>query len=230
MKSEEEAEDDLALGETPLDDGFRRVGRGPAPLELARLRELLLEVASDGAALTRAGLEGFGTWRSVATLCGTEWARGSRRGSAAALRLLRRRLQWLGTRASSIAEASALPVGSPVHLVGTVRPLPQSRATSHIWSYRAMTSHNLRLDLEEGHDFFLVAEDGRTARVISRRGHLVNAERLDAGDRVSVFGATDLVAGSSETSSLAADRDARRFAVRAGDDAPLVVRREPQAD
>src|SRR5436190_510829 len=84
---------------------------------------------------------------AVAALCGTEWAR-----SAAALRTLRRRLRALGTQGISVATATTLPIGAAVHLVGTVRPMPQSRETSHIWSYRAMTTHNVRFHVEEGHD------------------------------------------------------------------------------
>ncbi|MDB4980055.1 MAG: hypothetical protein JWM82_807 [Myxococcales bacterium] len=208
-------------GETIIEDGFRRVSPPPAPLALARLRELLLDVASDGADVTRAALEGFHSWRFVSTLCGTEWARGGRRSSLAARRVLRRRLRALGARPSSFEAASALPVGSPVHLEGTVRSLHPGRATSHIWSHSAMQAHNVRLEVEEGHDFLLVEETGRTTRVIAARGHLINGERLAAGDRASVFGVTDLVLDGPGS---ARDQGARVLAVRAGDDAPLLIR------
>jgi hypothetical protein len=213
------------LGETLLDDGFRRVAAGPAPLALARLRELLLELATDGADVTRAALEGFHSWRFVSTLCGTEWARGGRRSSLAARRVLRRRLRALGARAISFEAASTLPIGSPVHLEGTVRSLLPGRAKSHIWSHSAMEAHNVRLDVEEGHDFLLVEETGRTARVIAARGHLINAERLEVGERASVLGMTDLVLDASDGGGAARDRGVRVLALRAGDDAPLLIRR-----
>src|SRR5690242_11594137 len=113
------AKGETVLGETLFEGGFRRVAERPPPLALARLRELLLDVATDGADLTRAGLESFPSWRFVATLCGTEWVRGARRSSLAARRVLRRRLRSLGVRPISFEAAAALPVGSPVHLEGT---------------------------------------------------------------------------------------------------------------
>ncbi len=218
MEIDEDGET-LAPGETTLVDGFRRVSPAPQPLALARLRELLLEAASAGATLSRAGLEGFGSWRFVATLCGTEWARGSRRSSLAALRILRRRLQALGARPTSFEAAAALPAGSPVHLTGIIRPLRPGRAKSHIWLHREVNSHNVRLAVEEGHDFLLMGDEDRTARVIAARGHLINADRLEAGQRVSVFGAVDRVLASASV-----ERGGRDLAVRAGDDAPLLVR------
>jgi hypothetical protein len=224
-----EADPDSSLGETVFAEGFRRVAEAPAPLALARLRELLLEVASDGADVTRAGLESFTSWRFVSTLCGTEWVRGARRSSLAARRVLRRRLRALGARPSSFEAAAALPPGSPVHLEGTVRSVQPSRATSHIWSHSAREAHNVRLDIEEGHDFLLVDETGRAARVIAPRGHLINADHLDAGARASVFGMTDLVLDAGEGAGPSLERGARVLALRAGDDAPLLIRRATQA-
>jgi hypothetical protein len=224
----ETVEGETVEGETVFEEGFRRVAAGPPPLALARLRELLLDVATDGADVTRAALEGFHSWRFVSTLCGTEWARGGRRSSLAARRVLRRRLRALGARPSSFEAASALPIGSPVHLEGTVRSLHPGRATSHIWSHSAMEAHNVRLDVEEGHDFLLVEETGRTARVIAARGHLINAERLEAGTRASVFGMTDLVL-DADGARASVERGGRVLALRAGDDAPLLIRRAAQA-
>ena len=164
-----QVESPFPIGEVPLEsgNGFRRVEPGPPPLALARMRELLLDVASDGAALSRAGLEGFHSWRFVSTLCGTEWARGSRRASLAARRVLRRRLQALGASAIPFAEAAALPMGTLVHLTGVVRALHQRRDSSHIWSHSAMETHNVRFEVQEGHDFLLVEGSGRTACVIA---------------------------------------------------------------
>ncbi|HVU51135.1 MAG TPA: hypothetical protein VHL80_10640 [Polyangia bacterium] len=82
--------------------------------------------------------------------------------------------------------------------------------------------------VEEGHDFFLVdEEDGQTACVIVARGHLVNDDRLEPGDRVSVFGFTDAAAvGHAEP----LDRGGLSLAVRAGDDLPLLLRKLGRQD
>ena len=222
----------LALGETVVGEiafegGFRRVTEGPAPLALARLRVLLLDVAIGGGDQLRAALEGFRSWRSLATLCGSEWTAGTRRGSTAARRLLQRRLRALGVAPIAIGQAARLPVGTPVHVRGIIRRLRPDGAEgglkSHIWSHSAMDTDNVRLAVEQGHDFFLVdEEDGQTACVIVARGHLVNADSLAPGDRVSVFGFTDETAqGRGEP----LDRRGLSLAVRAGDDLPLLLRK-----
>jgi hypothetical protein len=88
-----------------------------------------------------------------------------------------------------------------------------------------MNTDNVRLAVEEGHDFFLVDErGGETARVMVARGHLVNDDVLLAGDRVSVFGFTDETPAPPDRADPL-DRGARSLAVRAGDDLPLLLRR-----
>jgi hypothetical protein len=232
-----------AFGETPFEGGFHRVSPGPEPLALARLRGLLLAVASGGSDQLRVGLEGFQSWRSLATLCGTEWTAGARRGSAAARRLLQRRLRALGTAPIPVSRAAELPPGSSVHVRGTIRPvLPTGAATgtaagpvgglkSHIWSQRTMNTDNVRGAVEEGHDFFLTDDlepAGKAACVIVvivARGHLINADELLPGDRVSVFGFTDSVAARGASQADPFDRASREPALRAGDDLPLLIRR-----
>jgi hypothetical protein len=218
-----------ALGETAFESGFRRVSEGPAPLALVRLRELLLDVARGGSDQLRAALEGFRSWRSLATLCGSAWTDGTRQSSMAARRVLQRRLRALGVAPIPVGRAAALPAGTAVHVRGTIRRLrsddSEGGLKSHIWFHSAMNTDNVRFEVEEGHDFFLVDEkDRQTACVIVARGHLVNAESLVVGDRVSVFGFTD-----STPLALAPreplDRRARALAVRAGDDLPLLLRR-----
>jgi hypothetical protein len=225
----------VALGETVCEGGFRRVSARPAPLALARLRELVLEIGASGSDALRAGLEGFRSWDSLAALCGTEWTAGVRRGSAAARRVLERRLRALGAAPISLARAAALPIGSAVHVRGTIRSLvvglpddlsrSEGGLKSHIWIHGAMTTDNVRFVAEEGHDFFLVDEEGsETACVIAARGHLVNADALCVGDRVSICGFTDRTTrGPSRAAPL--DRAARALALRAGDDLPLLLRR-----
>ena len=86
-----------------------------------------------------------------------------------------------------------------------------------------MNTDNVRVAVEEGHDFFLADEEaGQTACVIVARGHLVNADSLAPGDRVSVFGFTD-VTPQGRDGPL--DRGGFRLAVRSGDDLPLLLRR-----
>jgi hypothetical protein len=210
----------------------------PAPLALARLRELLLDVATGGSSSLREGLEGFRSWSCLATLCGSEWTAGTRRSSLAARRVLQRRLRALGTAPVSVEAAAAMPVGSMVHVRGSIRPVHPLDAAegglkSHIWSHSAMNTDNVRGVTEEGHDFFLtdVSKNGRgeTLCVMVARGHLVNADALVAGDRASVFGFTDVVARRAP-GSPGPGREPRMLALRSGDDLPLLVRklaREP---
>jgi hypothetical protein len=230
-----------ALGEVALEGGFRRVSRAPEPLALARLREMLLDVALHGSASMREALEGFDSWRSLGVLCGTEWTAGARRGSLAGRRVLQRRLRALGVRPTSLSTASALPIGSPVHLRGIIRPLSPSRLKAHmsyIWSHSAISTHNVRLTVEQGHDFFLNADrldeardepndeaGEKSACVVAARGHLVNAETLAPGDRVSVFGFTDRIADPRRSVVGSSVRGALVLALRAGDDSPLLIRR-----
>jgi hypothetical protein len=225
---------DLTPGEFAIDGGFRRVSRGPEPLALARLRELLRDIATTET--LRAALEGFGEWRSLAALCGTQWAAGARRSSATTRRVLQRRLRALAAAPISVEEARALPFGSPVHLRGTIRPLvpavrdgagSEGGLKTHIWSHSAMNTDNVRFELEVGHDFFLVEEKGaQTACVIAARGHLLDADALQAGDCVSVFGFVDVTAQPTRATPF--ERGPRSLAVRAGDDVPLILRRLAQ--
>jgi hypothetical protein len=91
-----------------------------------------------------------------------------------------------------------------------------------------MNTDNVRFAVEEGHDFFLSDEKGgQTACVIVARGHLVNADVLDVGDRVSVFGFTDETTRGAFLGD-ALERRARSLALRAGDDLPLLLRRLAQ--
>jgi hypothetical protein len=93
-----------------------------------------------------------------------------------------------------------------------------------------MNTDNVRGAVEEGHDFFLTDDlepAGQTICVIVARGHLINADELVHGDRVSVFGFTDSVAARGASQADPFDRAAREPALRAGDDLPLLIRRLP---
>jgi hypothetical protein len=223
------------LGETALDGGFRRVSKGPEPLALARLRALLLELATSGSETLREGLAGLESWSSLAALCGTEWSAGARRASTAARRVFERRLRALGAAPIPVARAASLPLGSAVHVRGIISPVSpldpaEGGLKSHIWSHSAMNTDNVRLTLEEGHDFFLTDEEEgsrQTACVIAARGHLINAVALVPGDRVSVFGFTDRDATFAARAARV-DRGGAMPALRAGDDVPLLIRRLAQ--
>jgi hypothetical protein len=227
---------DLVLGEVATEHGFHRVSRAPEPLALARLRALLLDVATDGSALLREGLEGFQSWRFLASLCGTEWASGARRSSGAARRVLQRRLRVLGTRPITIASAAQLPIGAPAHVRGTIAPLSSGRPSAgrlsahiaHIWSLSAMDTENVRFTVEDGHDFFLTDKEGEALRVIVARGVLVNTDTLRAGDRISAFGFVDRVLDPAPRDADSLTRGATSIALRSGDDLPLLLRRVSQ--
>jgi hypothetical protein len=224
--------DALALGETPLEGGFRRVSKAPEPLALTRLRELLLDVAAGSGDGLREALEGFRSWSSLASLCGTEWIAGARRSSMAARRVLQRRLRVLGARPVTVAQAAELPIGSAVHVRGLIRAAASPAGSeggpkSHIWFHSTTYTDNVRVVVEQGHDFFLTCEvggDRAATRVVVARGHLVNAEELEEGHRVSVFGFTDRMAGRGAARRDPMDRGATGLCVRSGDDLPLIVR------
>jgi hypothetical protein len=221
----------VVLGEVATEHGFHRVCRAPEPLALARLRALLLDVATDGSALLREGLEGFQSWRFLASLCATEWTSGARRSSGAARRVLQRRLRVLGTRPITVATASQLPTGAAAHVRGTIVPLSSGRLSAHIahiWSLSAMDTDNVRFAVEDGHDFFLTDDKGETLRVIAARGVLVNADTLVPGDRISAFGFVDRVLDSRPHGADALTRGPTSVALRSGDDLPLLLRRVAQ--
>jgi hypothetical protein len=69
--------------------------------------------------------------------------------------------------------------------------------------------------------FFSSQWVGETACVIAARGHLINADRLRDGDRVSVFGFVDHVADARSPHA----RGALALGLRSGDELPLLVRR-----
>lgn len=227
------AADAFALGEAQLEGGFRRVTKAPEPLALARLRELLRDAAAGSSDGLRDALEGFRSWSSLATLCGSEWIAGARRSSVAARRVLQRRLRALGAKPVPVAQATDLPIGSAVHVRGFIRAMASAAGAeggpkSHIWFHSTTYTDNVRVVVEQGHDFFLTCETGgdrAAASVLVARGHLVNAAELQDGDRVSVFGFTDRIAGRGDARRDPMDRGATGLAVRSGDDLPLLVRR-----
>ena len=91
-----------------------------------------------------------------------------------------------------------------------------------------MSSNNVRLLVEEGHDFFLEDAPGQVALVRAAGGYLIGGPdaALDSGAKVEVFGFVDHVIDSA---APLAGRNARGepivLALRAGDALPLIVRK-----
>lgn len=197
----------------------------PPASGLARLRAAMLEVAVAGDPLLARALVGFNEWRFLVPLCESAWSDGARRTSWSARRQLARRLRVLGTRPVGWAAVEELPVGAPVHLCGVARAMP-GRSRSHIWVNRTTSTDNVRCLVEEGDDFFLEMDGGQAVCVIAASGHLVNAEQVRAGDVVSVFGLVDRISDARALERSAHARGALALAVRSGDGAPLLVRRQ----
>ena len=109
-----------------------------------------------------------------------------------------------------------------------------SRLRSHIWANSTRQTDTLRVLIEEGNDFLLqdegVGGDGEHAGVcvnvvvLAAGGHLINAEHLAEGARVSVFGAIDWIADARADARSAHGRGALALAVRSGGSLPLLVR------
>lgn len=204
--------------------GWRRVSEVPGPTALTRMRHLLLEASTGGGEALEDAARAFHAWRFLAVLCASAWTDGARRESQAARRLLRRRLRLLGSRPMTLAAASLQPAGSPVHLVGTARGMPPGRPGSHIWRNSEEEAGGRRVLIEEGHDFSLVDDTGQSLCVIAVGGHLINAEEMGEGDRVSVVGYIDRIAEPRAQRGSPHARGELSLAVRSGDLIPLFVR------
>jgi hypothetical protein len=149
------------------------------------------------------------------------------RGGEASRRALQRFLRTLGARRATVGELQAVPRGTPARVVGNVAG-PFWKPFSHIWTKSEMSRHNVRLLVEEGHDFFLQDAPGQVAVVRAAGGYLIGGPdgAIDGGDQVEVFGFVDHVIDSA---APLAGRHPRAepivLALRAGDDLPLIVRK-----
>jgi hypothetical protein len=219
--------------ETPLGSGFRRTSPMPPPTAVARLRALLLATARGQSNSVREGLAKLDAWENLPLLMHGPWFGVAGGAGVTARRSLQRRLRLLGTRAISVADAAAVPRGQPVTIIGKAKISPGKKLGSYIWTNRRGTTGNVRLLVEEGHDFFVMDESsGRAALVASCGGHLIAGDRVVDGDRVEVFGFMDYVVDPRAPGGAEAG-DLRAFAreppsclsIRSGDELTLIVRK-----
>jgi hypothetical protein len=95
-----------------------------------------------------------------------------------------------------------------------------------------MTRHNVRLLVEEGHDFFLTGAQEQVTLVRAAGGYLIGGPEgaIDPGDQVEVFGFVDHVIDSAAPLGASRPRgEPIALVLRAGDELPLIVRRLSQA-
>jgi len=202
----------------------------PAPGEAGRLRALLAAAAAGPAGASGTlhnGLATLSSWENASGIAPLLPA-GAFGRSPAARRILRATLRFLGTRPTPAEALQTAARGAPVRVVGKVQRA-RWKLFSHIWFKSESSGHNVRLLLEEGHDFFLAAPSGQEVLevlILAAGGWLAGGPgtALDVGDRVEVLGFVDrLIHGSSRSSHPRGEPIA--LALRAGDDLPLVVRK-----
>lgn len=212
---------------TLLPDGFRRTAPRPDPVRWSALRQRLSQAASRQGRAVQEGLALFRSWETAGAVLPTVLPAMALRAGEASRRALQRFLRTLGARRATVGELQAVPRGTPVRVVGKVAG-PSWKPFSHIWSKSEMSRHNVRLLVEEGHDFFLEDTPGQVAVVRAAGGYLIGGPdgAIDAGDEVEVFGFVDHLIDS------AAPRAGRHprgepivLAVCAGDELPLIVRK-----
>jgi hypothetical protein len=216
---------------TLLPDGFRRTAPPPDPVRWSALRQRLSYAASRQGRAVQDGLALFRSWAEAGALLPTVIPAAALRGGDASRRALQRFLRILGARRATVGELEAAPRGSPARVVGTVVG-PFRKRFSHIWAKSEMTRHNVRLLVEEGHDFFLTGAPEQLAMVRAAGGYLIGGPEgaIDSGDQVEVFGFVDHVIDAAAPLGPSRPRgDPIALVLRAGDELPLIVRRLSQA-
>jgi hypothetical protein len=189
----------------------------PDRAAMDRARALLLDVVSrDPEGPLARGLERFGSWRSLAAVVGTDWLPIAGRLSATGVRVARKNLRALG---SPPAEGP-LAIGEPVQLRGTAAALPGDRG-GQLWRAAVIDDADGRWLLDEGRDFLLVGAGPAPVLILAEAGRLLNAENLQVGDEVSVFGIADEAPDRAGLS--VAPRGGLIPAVRSGPTRPLLV-------
>ena len=212
---------------TLLPDGFRRTAPPPDPVRWSALRQRLSQAASGQGRAIQDGLALFRSWQEAGSVVPAVLPASSLRGGEASRRALQRFLRTLGARRATVGELEAAPRGSPARFVGTVRG-PCWKPFSHIWAKSEMTRHNVRLLVEEGHDFFLGQAQERVVMVRATGGHLIGGPdgAIDAGDQVEVFGFVDRVIDTAAPQGASRPRgEPIALVLCAGDELPLLVRR-----
>jgi hypothetical protein len=189
----------------------------PDRAAVERARALLLDVvARDPEGPLARGLERFGSWRSLAAVVGTDWLPVAGRLSASGLRVARRNLRVLG---SPPVERGAAPLGEPVQRRGMARALPGDPG-GELWRAELVDDAGGRWLSDEGRDFLLAGGDAPFL-VLAEGGRLLNAERLQVGDEVAVFGVADEAPDRAGLS--ASPRGGLVRALRSGPTRPLLV-------
>jgi hypothetical protein len=191
---------------------------------LDRARLLLLDTAlRDRSGPLAAGLRHFESWESLAALAETPWLSAARRPSGVVMRMARRRLRLLGSAPASFAVAAAQGSTEPVHLRGICAALPGGVAGDDLWRRESAEDQTGRWVVETGGDFALRSDSGEIALVLAAEGRLVNAERLRAGDQVSVFGFPDEAPDPAGLARAPHGRGGSTLALRSGSELPLLV-------
>jgi hypothetical protein len=194
---------------------------------LAWARDLLREIAASDPALGK-GLARFGTWRSLASVLGTDWLPLPRRASPATARIVRQRLRALGAEPS----AEAPEDGQPVQLRGTCAPVPGREGMGDLWRASVVQDADGLWAVDEGEDFILCGTGGPTL-VLAAQGQLVNAARLRPEDEVAVFGLADEAPDRLGLGGAPHGRGGFLRVIRSGPSHPLlvsVIRRYDQED
>jgi hypothetical protein len=157
----------------------------PGRREIEQVRALLGEIATvdPGGPLGR-GFGRFGSWRALAAIAGTGWLPLPRRPSATSGQRLRQRLRALGAEPTPAAELAS---GEPVQVRGICAPLPGTRSGT-FWRASVVEDADGAWVVDEGEPFVLSRVRERPVLVLPAGGRLVNAERLQEGDEVCVFG------------------------------------------
>jgi hypothetical protein len=190
----------------------------PDRVSVERARALLMDVvARDPDGPLALGLERFGSLRSLAAVVGTDWLPLGGRLTASAIRVARRNLRVLGSPAT---EPNQVVLGEPVQLRGLASPLPGD-GLRELWRAETVEDADGRWFSDEGRDFLLTGAQGGMALVLAEGGRLLNAERLQVGDEVSVFGTAD--EAPDRAGLAAAPRGGMVPALRSGTTRPLLV-------
>jgi hypothetical protein len=211
--------------EVTIPSGFRRtMPVGPAGAA-SRLRARLLAAAIGQPRAVREGLAAFGDWRTVTALASSGWLAAALRDTAGSRRILYKHLRLLGAKRVSLQGLTTQPTGAAARVSGWA--VRSSARSSHIWIHSEITTDNVRLSFEEGHDFFLADDTAQTVRVIAAGGFLIDGAGLVHRDQVEVFGFVDRVVdpGAPRDGSRRPRGEPIALALRSGDALPLIVRK-----
>jgi hypothetical protein len=207
--------------------GFRRTAPAADRALSAALRARLSLAASGQGRAVQDGLAIFHSWDDASAVAAAVFPAAALRGAHAARRALQRSLRILGTPTVAIGGLAEAARGTPARVTGRVLR-PRWKLFSHIWSKSEIEEHNVRLLIEEGHDFFLTDPAGEVALVIAAHGYLLGraGETIDAGDLLEVFGFVDRVVDPASPLGSSHPRgEPLVLALRAGDELPMIIRK-----